>query len=186
MPAPPSHCAAFLATSLDGYIARPDGALDWLDAANATVPAGEDCGYAEFMAGVDALVMGRATFDTACGFPQWPYGATPVLVWSDTLAALPPQAPPTVRLHPGPPAALVDAAAAQGWRRLYVDGGRTVQAFLAAGLLDEITVTVVPVLLGQGRPLFGPLPADVALRHLATRSWPFGFVQSRYAVVRGA
>jgi dihydrofolate reductase len=176
------RCSVFVATSLDGFISREDGRIDWLEAANATVPAGEDCGYAAFFATVDALVMGRGTFETALAFPEWPYGAKPVFVVSRTLTQLPESTPATVSLSDEPPTELVARLHAEGFRHLYVDGGRTIQAFLSAGLIDELTITVIPVLLGAGRPLFGPLWADVALELVASRSYPFGFVQNRYRV----
>lgn len=176
-------CYAYIATSLDGFIARPDGGLDWLDGAQARIPPPEDCGYADFIQGIDALVMGRNTYDKVHSFTPWPYDK-PVYVMSRTLKALP-GAPAGVQLFNGTPAELVAHAARQGQPRLYVDGGLTVQSFIAAGLLDEITITRVPVLLGEGLHLFGPLAAGqtaVQLRHLATYSWDFGLVQSRYAL----
>lgn len=176
------RCAVFIATSLDGFIARRDGSLDWLDRANALVPADEDCGYAAFMAGVDALVMGRATFEVARGFPAWPYGERPVYVLSRSVRGLPPGTPASVSLLDLPPEEVVRLAAEAGHRRLYVDGGATVQSFLAAGFISELTITVIPILLGAGIRLFGELPADVHLEHLATKAYPFGFVQSRYAI----
>ena len=175
-------CSVFIATSLDGFIARTDGRIDWLLAANATVPAGEDCGYAEFFSTVDAMVMGRGTFEQVLTFPQWPYGELPVYVMSRTLTELPVSVPSSVSLVSEPPTELVDRLHAEGRRHLYVDGGRTIQSFLSAGLLDELTITLIPVLLGSGRPLFGPLWADVALDLISSRSYPFGFVQNRYSV----
>lgn len=175
-------CRVFIATSVDGFIARPDGSIDWLEQANRRVPEGEDCGYAAFMASVDAIVMGRATFDTVRAMSPWPYGDTPVYVLSRRLEALPAGSPPQVQLVRGGPHEAVALATAQQHRALYVDGGVTIQAFLAAGLVAELIVTVVPVLLGAGRPLFGPLPADVALRLVGSRAYPFGFVQHHYAV----
>jgi dihydrofolate reductase len=177
------RCSAFLATSLDGFIAREDGGLDWLDRANALVPPGEDCGYAAFMASVDALVMGRHTFEKVLSFPEWPYGDKPVWVLSRTLQAIPPGLPPLVRLLNAAPAEVVALAAQQGWTRLYVDGGQTVQAFLAAACLTDLTLTTIPVLLGRGRRLFGDVEHDVALTHVSTQTYPFGFVQSRYELV---
>ncbi len=177
-----SHCSVFIATSLDGFIARPDGRIDWLDAANAAVPPGEDCGYGAFMAGIDALVMGRHSFETVLGFTPWPYGAKPVAVLSSSLRALPATVPDTVSLHTAAPAEVVRALAARGLTRLYIDGGVTIQRFLDAGLIDDITITTIPVLIGSGRPLFGPLPADVALEHVESRAYDFGFVQRRYRV----
>ncbi|MCL4836858.1 MAG: dihydrofolate reductase family protein [Thermoanaerobaculia bacterium] len=176
-------CSVFIATSLDGFVAREDGSIDWLEAANARLPPGEDCGYREFVAGIDALVLGRRSFEKVLTFERWPYGELPVLVLSRRPLALPEGLPPTVGATQKAPAEIVARFAADGARHLYVDGGQTVQSFLAAGLIDDLTITVVPVLLGQGRPLFGPLTADVELVHLGTRSWPFGFVQSRYRVV---
>lgn len=180
------HCSSFIATSLDGYIARPDGGLDWLDRANETVTPGEDCGYAEYIQSVQAIAMGRSTFEKVCTFPEWPYGNMPVYLLSTTLKILPEGLPASVQIHAGPPQALLAHAAAQGHQRFYVDGGRTVQSFLAAGLLNEISITTIPVLLGEGLPLFGPMARDIQLRHLATRTFPFGFVQSRYAVQHNA
>ena len=180
------HCSSFIATSLDGYIARADGGLDWLEQANQTVTPGEDCGYTKYMQSVDAIAMGRATFDKVCSFPEWPYADMPVYVLSTTLHTLPHGTPPSVHIHAGPPASLLAHAITQGHPRLYVDGGRTVQSFISAGLLDEITITTIPVLLGAGLPLFGPLAQDVQLTHLQTSTFPFGFVQTRYEVQWGA
>ena len=175
-------CSVFIATSLDGLIAREDGGIDWLERANTLVPVGEDCGYAQFMSTVDALVMGRATFEQAGRFPAWPYEEKPVYVLSGSMTQLPSGTPTTVRLLNAEPRAVVRVAHAAGHRHLYIDGGKTIQSFLSAGLVSEITITVIPVLLGSGISLFGELPADISLRHLSTRSFPFGFVQSRYAI----
>ncbi|WP_088138854.1 dihydrofolate reductase family protein [Achromobacter xylosoxidans] len=180
------HCSSFIATSLDGYISREDGGLDWLDSANQTVPAGEDCGYGAYMKTVDALVMGRATFEKVASFPEWPYGGMPVYVLSRSMASLPASAPASVRLHGGSLEELLERAGADGCKSLYIDGGKTVQSFIQAGLLSDITITVIPVLIGGGRRLFGELAKDVALRHAATVAYPFGFVQSRYALEYGA
>lgn len=179
----PSHCSVFIATSLDGFIAREDGSIDWLMQANARVPAGEDCGYAAHMSRIDALVMGRQTVEQVLGFDSWPYEERHhVYVLSRSLAALPPGTPASVSLHAGPPQALLAQARERGHRSLYVDGGQTIQAFLAEDLIDELTITTIPVLLGRGRPLFGPLGArpEQWLQHVETRAYPFGFVQSRY------
>lgn len=170
--------------SLDGFVARENGGLDWLP---APVEGGDDHGYGAFFASVDALLMGRATFDTVAGFTSWPYGATPVTVLSRTLGAGDARLRdrPTVAVHGGPPqAALVDLGRA-GARHVYVDGGRLVHACLAAGLLDALTVTVVPILLGGGRRLFGPLPGDVRLELRGERAGADGLVQLRYAILHG-
>lgn len=177
------RCSVFIATSLDGFIAREDGSLDWLDRANAMLPPGEDCGYQAFMADIDAVVMGRRTFELVLTFPDWPFGELPVVVLSRRGIALPERIPGSVSVSDETPAALVARLSAQGLKRLYIDGGQTIQGFLAAGLIDALTITVIPVLLGGGRPLFGPLVADVRLEHVATQAFVFGFVQQRYHIV---
>jgi dihydrofolate reductase len=177
-------CSAYVATSLDGYIARTDGSLDWLPRP-VEGGAAEDYGYAAFMDSVDVLVVGRRTFDTVAGFTPWPYAGKRVVVLSRSLRAAPAAlASHGIAFHAGPVAALAAALRADGLRHAYVDGGKVVQAFLGAGLLDELTITRVPVLLGAGIPLFGPLAADITLEHLDTRAWPDGLVQSRYRAPR--
>jgi dihydrofolate reductase len=177
-----SVCRVFIATSLDGFIARPDGSIDWLERANQLAPPGEQFGYDAFISSVDALVMGRKSFEAVYLMSPWPYGDKPVYVMSRTLSPLPPGNAPSARLVHGDPAAVVSAAAVNGHRSLYVDGGVTILAFLAAGLIRELVITVVPVLLGAGRPLFGPLSGDLKLQLLRSHAYPFGFVQNHYVV----
>ena len=177
-------CSVFIATSLDGFIARLDGSLDWLDAANAVVPPGEDCGYAAFMATVDTLVMGRHTFEQVLTFGEWAYGTTPVVVMSRQDITLPPHVPETVTSSRETPTDLLARLAAEGHRHLYIDGGLTIQSFLTEGLIDDLTITVIPILLGTGKPLFGPLSSDVNVSHVATQVYEFGFVQHTYRVER--
>ncbi|RJK97699.1 dihydrofolate reductase family protein [Vallicoccus soli] len=174
-PRPFTGCV-FIATSLDGCIARPDGDIDWLTSRGRD--AGET-GYDAFIAGIDCLVMGRATYEKALTFDAWPYDGRTVLVLSRRAEA---GADPRVQVVRDVPEA-VDAIVARGARRVYVDGGGAVRSFLAAGLVQELTITTAPVLLGAGLPLFGPLEADVALEHRSTSVLGAGFVQSTYAVV---
>jgi dihydrofolate reductase len=176
------RASAFIATSLDGYIARPDSSLDWLDDAQILIPEGEDCGYHEYMASIDALVMGRHTFERVLTFDPWPYGHLAVHVLSRAPVSIPPALAGSVHSVQGSPATLIARLGQQGTRHVYVDGGLTIQGFLRAGLLDEITITVVPVLLGAGRPLFGALPHDVDLTLMRSRAYEFGFVQSTYRI----
>jgi dihydrofolate reductase len=175
--------SAFLGLSLDGFIARPDGALDFLDGPPAI--EGEDYGYRAFMARVDAVVMGRRTFETVLSFRGWPYGGTPVFVLSRRGVKIPKRLEGKAEALSGTPASILRRLRKRGYPRLYIDGGQTVQGFLRAGLLDEITLTRIPVAIGRGIPLFGPLPRDVQLRHVRTRAFANGLVQSRYEVVRG-
>lgn len=168
--------SVFVGTSLDGFIARPNGALDFLDAGG-----NEPHGYDEFMASVDALVIGRHTFDTVLGFGGWAYGKKPVFVLSNRpLPPVPPGA--VVERLAGEPAAIVAQLEARGVRHAYVDGGITIQRFLRAGLIQRLIVSRVPVLIGTGIPLFGHLPHDIPLRHIATRHYRSGLVQSEYEV----
>jgi dihydrofolate reductase len=170
--------SVFVGTSLDGFIARTDGSFDFLSAGGD-----EPHGYEEFMATVDALVLGRNTFETAHAFPSWPYGKTPVFVLSSR--ALPPvPAGAVVERLSGDPSEIFANLSARGIGHVYVDGGLTIQAFLRAGLVQRVVVTRVPVLIGAGIPLFGATGGrDIALRHVATRSYAGGLVQSEYEVV---
>jgi len=168
-----ASCSVFIATSLDGFISRNNGSIDWLNEANKTVPPGEDCGYSKFMADVDALVMGRNTFEQVLTFDSWPYGSTPVSVLSQRGVSLPSNLPPNVSVSSETPSALVARLIEHGAKKIYVDGGLTIQSSLAAGLIDNITITVIPVLLGSGRPLFGPLPTDMRLAHECATAFEF-------------
>jgi dihydrofolate reductase len=170
------NASVFVGTSLDGFIARPDGGLDFLPAGG-----GEPHGYDEFMATVDALVIGRKTFETVLAFDAWPYGKKPVFVLSTgPLAPAPPGA--YVERMSGDPADILSTLEARGMRHVYVDGGITIQRFLGAGLIDRLIITRVPVLIGSGIPLFGPLDRDIVLRHVASRSYAGGLVQSEYVL----
>ncbi|MCG8649868.1 MAG: dihydrofolate reductase family protein, partial [Pirellulales bacterium] len=153
--------SVFIATSLDGYIARSDGGIDWLDAANATVPPGEDCGFGAMMQSVDALVMGRNTYEQVLTFGDWVYGDTPVTVLSSKPLASSDQTPATVKHSSESPRELCERLAGEGIGHIYVDGGNTIQRFLAENLVDELTVTLIPVVLGKGISLFGPLGKDI-------------------------
>ncbi len=170
--------SVFIGTSLDGFIARPNGDLDFLP-----VDGGEPHGYNEFMASVDALVIGRKTFETVLAFPAWPYGDKRVVVLSSHPLDFSKVRGGVVEQMAGPPAEIVSKLAATGVRQVYVDGGVTIQGFLRAGLVQRLIITRVPVLIGEGIPLFGALPRDVRLHHVATQHYPSGLVQSEYCVV---
>ena len=169
--------SVFVGTSVDGFIARANGDLDWLPPGG-----GEPHGYDEFMATVDALVIGRKTFETVLGFDEWPYSEKPVFVLSTRkLAAAPPGA--VVEHMSGDPIEIVSQLTARGIEHIYVDGGITIQRFLRAGLIQRLVITRVPVLIGEGVPLFGPLMRDIHLEHVATRQYASGLVSSEYVVV---
>jgi dihydrofolate reductase len=134
------------------------------------------------MATVDALVIGRKTFETVLAFDAWPYGEKPVFVLSTRPLAPAPQGAVAERMS-GPPADIVSQLAVRAFRHVYVDGGITIQRFLEAGLIQRLIITRVPVLVGDGIPLFGRLQRDIALKHVATRQYATGLVQSEYVVI---
>jgi dihydrofolate reductase len=169
--------SVFVGTSLDGFIARVNGELDFLPSGG-----GEPHGWEEFMASVDALVIGRNTYETVLAFEAWPYRDKPVYVLSTRpLASAPPGA--VVKRLSRDPAEIVSQLDARGVRHAYVDGGITIQRFLQAGLIQRLIVTRVPVLIGTGIPLFGAVDRDIPLRHVATRQYESGLVKSEYEVL---
>lgn len=169
--------SVFIGTSLDGFIARPNGELDFLPEGG-----GEPHGYDEFFASVDALVIGRKTFETVLNFKTWPYGDKRVVVLSSRPLDLSAVAEGVVEQMSGTPTEIVSQLAASGANHLYIDGGITIQRFLRAGLVGRLIITRVPVLIGEGIPLFGALPHDIRLRHVATRHYESGLVQSEYEI----
>ena len=177
--------SVFLGMSVDGFIARLDGDLSWLtggDEAGGAPDdgAGGDFGFTDFVTGIDALVMGRGTYEVIAPMDEWPYQGKPVHVLSTSLT---PGADPRIVVHRSFEETLA-ALTAAGYRRVYVDGGRTVHAFLRAGLIADLTLSRVPVLIGSGHTPFGELAADIPLEHVATRTYPGGMVQTTYRVRR--
>jgi dihydrofolate reductase len=169
--------SVFIGTSLDGFIARPNDDLDFLPPGG-----GEPHGYNEFIATVDAIVIGRKTFEKVLTMGPWPYGDKRVVVLSSRPVDLSKAVGGVVEQMAGTPAEIVSQLAASGAHHLYIDGGVTIQRFLRAGLIQRLIITRVPVLIGEGVPLFGSLPHDIRLRHVATRHFPSGLVQSEYHV----
>lgn len=197
---------AFLATTVDGYIARKDGSIDFLDAASATMTPGEDCGISKYLDHIDAIVMGRKTYLHVLSMENWLYRDIPLFVMSGELKDLPVGSPPSVKLlrtrdvdealaalrkymslvrrHSCTSADKVRECdtLSTGTRRIYVDGGQLVRSFINASLLSEITITMIPKLIGEGRSLFGGTRnVDMALEEC--KHWEFGFVQSRYRMI---
>lgn len=170
--------SVFIGTSVDGFIARPNGEFDFLPEGG-----GEPHGYDEFMASVDALVIGRKTFETVLAYPAWPYGDKRVVVLSSRPVDVSAVRGGIVEQMAGSPTEIVSKLAASGVNHIYVDGGITIQRFLRAGLVQRLIITRVPVLIGDGIPLFGALPRDLQLRHIATQQYPSGLVKSEYHVV---
>ena len=169
--------SVFVGASLDGFIARPNDDLDFLPPGG-----GEPHGYNEFIASIDAIVIGRKTFEKVLTFDTWPYGDKRVVVLSSRPVDLSAAGKGVVEQMAGPPAEIVSKLAASGAHNLYVDGGITIQGFLRAGLVERLIITRVPVLIGDGIPLFGALTRDLRLRHVATQHYPSGLVKSEYHV----
>lgn len=172
------RASAFVGTSLDGFIARPNGAFDFLSAGGADT---EPHGFEEFLATVDALVMGRNTYDIVLPMPRWPYGDKPVFVLSSRPLPCAPSGVVVERMS-GVPSEIVATLSSRGVRHAYVDGGFTVQAFIRAGLIQRLIITRVPVLIGSGIALFGSVDADIPVRHISTRQLAGGAVQTEYAI----
>lgn len=170
--------SGFVGVSVDGFMARRNGDLDFLSFGGE-----EPHGYDEFIASIDTLVIGRGTFETVTGFPEWPYGDKHVVVLSSRSLDLSAAPKHKVEQMSGEPAEIVAKLAARGAQHLYVDGGITIQRFLRAGLIQHLTITRVPVLIGDGIPLFGALPHDIRLRHIATQSYASGLVKTEYEVM---
>jgi dihydrofolate reductase len=167
--------SVFCGVSVDGFLARPNHALDFLDSGEQ-----EPHGFEEFYAGVDVVVIGRKTFEVVLTFGKWFYGKKQVVVLSSRPLDLSSVTDGAVEQMSGEPAEIVAQLKARGFQHAYIDGGITIQRFLAAGLIDRLVITRVPVLIGAGISLFGPVPRDIGLRHVATRSYKGGLVQSEY------
>lgn len=167
----------FIGTSLDGFIARRDDDIEWLTSRGER--AG-DLGYTEFFESVDAVLMGRRTYETMLGFgsENWHFGDRHVGVVSTTLAA---DADPRVTVYRELDAAVADLDA-RGVKHVYPDGGRLIQSLLRAGRVDRLIISIAPVLIGGGFSLFGELPEDVSLRLESTEDLGHGFAQLRYTV----
>ena len=171
------ECVVYIAASLDGFIARSDGAIDWLSVVERE---GEDYGFKTFFDSIDTMVMGRKTYETALGFDAWHYGGKRCIVLSHKESA----SRHGEEFYTGDITALVDRLGVEGAKRVYVDGGNVIGQFLAAGLVDSVTVSVIPILLGEGVPLAPALGRDVRLELVTHQAFPSGLVQVTYRVVR--
>ncbi len=170
--------SVYIATSLDGFIARKNGDIDWLPPGNE---GSEDFGYAEFMSTIDHIVMGRNTFEKALTFGGWPYDKKVSVLTSRDLTLTPDLADKVEALHLSP-LELVHELERRGAKSIYLDGGVTIQHFLREGLVNEMTITTIPILIGKGLPLFGALNKDVKLELAKSESFKNGFVQNRYKI----
>ena len=174
----------FIATSLDGFVARADHRIEWLESVDT---GDDDLGYEEFVDNVDGLVMGRGTYEKVRTFGEWPYRKT-VVVMSRSLAQedVPQELDGRVEVSQLDPLEQMRKLHRDGWKRAYVDGGNLVQSFLRAGLIADLTLTTIPVLIGDGIRLFGELEEDIKLELTGSQSFGSGLVQSRYRVMAAA
>ena len=172
--------SVYIATTLDGFIARADGSLDWLEHDSGS----DDYGFKAFTSSIDSMVLGRATYEQVLGFGEWPYTGKHVIVPSSTLTAddVPEALRAEVEIVDDEPSGLLAGLSSQGFKHAWVDGGRTIQRFLQDGLIDEITISRIPILIGEGIPLFGVLSSDIKLKHVETASFDSGLVQATYRV----
>lgn len=178
-----TKCSVFIATSLDGFIARKNGNLDWLPGSDGVpVPGGEDYGYKSFFESIDALILGRKTYELASSVPEWPYMGKSVVVLSSRYPKTLQPISQNIEGTSLTPRELLSEMESRSVQHIYVDGGTTIQSFLRDRLIDELTVTRLPVLIGEGISLFGPTGRDIKLRHISTKAFPSGFVQSKYRV----
>lgn len=182
--APRGQIQVFIAVSLDGYIAGEHDELDWLPGTEGgppTDPSLGDRGYGDFIQKVGAMLMGRRTYDVVSGFPgDWPYGDLPVLV--ATRRPLDPKVATVSALQGGIHQLLDHALEVAGGRNVYLDGGDLIRQALDAGRVHRLTLTLIPILLGRGRPLFSGTHHRHNLRLVASHHWPDGLVQVTYAV----
>lgn len=168
----------FIATSLDGYIAGKNGEIDWLH--SIPNPKNNDMGFVKFMEGVDALIMGRNTFELVCSFDvEWPYNR-PVFVLSATLNSIPEKFQDKAEIINGTLQEVLSAIHEKGHSQLYIDGGATIQSFLKEDLIDELIITTIPILLGGGISLFGDLPKSLAFKHVESKVFLNQIVQNHY------
>ena len=175
--------SVFIATSLDGFISREDGSIDWLIKLQETAPQGEDCGYKEFISSIDTIIMGQNTFEQVLTFENWPYKGKDLIVLSSKFVTIPDKLKKSVTYSSNSPKNILSELFKNNSKGVYVDGGITIQSFLSDGLIDEITITTIPILLGRGKPLFGILKKDIHLELIQSKSYPFGgFIQTKYKI----
>ena len=172
--------SVYIATSIDGYIARKNDGLDWLENFNPPPESpDEDYGFKKFLASVDALVMGKNTYKIASSVDTWPYQEKRVIVLSSTLSSVCDRA----EIYAGDIVHLIKKLYSEGIKHIYVDGGKTISQFLNEGLIDELIISIIPVILGSGIPLFNHIPHESWCHLVSSQAYSNGFMQLRYEVV---
>ncbi|WGV99231.1 dihydrofolate reductase family protein [Vibrio sp. YMD68] len=182
-------CSVFIAASTDGYIAEENGGLDWLHTSgnpDADMSENFDMGFADYINSVDCMVIGRKSMETLSSFnltpEQWPYGDIKIYVLSSTLTQAPENVSDKVEVFSGDISSLARQLEKEGYKHAYIDGGLTITSFLNERLINEITITRVPVILGRGIPLFGKVQKAVQLREATAIVFPNDYIQTKYTV----
>jgi dihydrofolate reductase len=169
----------YIATSIDGYIAREDGTIDWL--MELPNPDNSDYGFSVFLDRIDGIIMGRKSFESVLEFSEWPYPKTkPILVLSNSLNELPEGVPANVEIVKGGLKKILELLTDKGMNNLYIDGGKTIQSFLKEDLIDEMIITRIPIVLGSGIPLFGKNNLELKFEHVETEVPNNMLVRSKY------
>ena len=182
-------CSAFIATSVDGYIATLDGDVNWLESAgkpNVNMGEQADMGFNNYIASVDCMIMGRKTMEKLSSFnltpEQWPYADTPIFVLSNTEKETPENLKGKVEMVSGDIPALMAQLEKGGYDHAYIDGGAIITSFINLKLISEITITRAPVILGEGIPLFGKTVKHIRMEEAEAVAYPNNFIQVKYKV----
>ena len=181
-------CSIYVATSVDGYIATVDGGVDWLHSAgNLEADMGsEDMGFQSFMDSVDCMIMGRKCMEMISSMnltpEQWPYGDVRIVVLSNTVKEPPENLRGKIEMYSGDIQELIIKLESSGFKHAYIDGGTTITSFINLDLVDEMTITKAPVLLGEGIPLFGKINKRINLEEANASVFPNNFIQIKYTV----
>lgn len=182
-------CSVFIATSTDGYIAKEDGNVDWLHTAgNPEADMGDqaDMGFNDYISSVDCMIMGRKCMEVIANMnltdEQWPYGDIRIITLSHTMRNPPSGVEGRVEMYSGDILELIAELEKSGFKHAYIDGGQTIQAFINLQLINEITITQVPILLGKGIPLFAETFKDIKLENCQAHAFPNDYIQLKYKV----
>jgi len=175
-------CSVYIAASIDGFIAKPGGDIEWLNRPEYAASKLKGLSYDDFIATIDVLIMGRHSFEKVLSFDHWPYENILVVVLTSRELEIPEHLQGKVKIESGQPDAILSRLSSQNFSHFYIDGGITIQRFLTAKRINEITITWIPILLGGGIPLFGILDAEQPLQLIEAIPSENGFVQLRYSV----
>ena len=188
-------CSMFIAPSVDGFIAKEDGGVDWLETVGDSVSKIDEKSelmkyfndsFKNYMKSIDCMIMGRKLMEVLSSFnlspEQWPYGDIRIIAISDTLNKVPKNLSKYVEMYSGSIPTLISKLEKQGYKKAYIDGGITITSFFNLGLINEITLTLAPILLGRGIPLFGNFSKQIKLTDAKATAFPNNFIELKYKV----